>query len=151
MIVLFGICLLYSHWRPEVLCKKDVLRNFEILLCQSLTFNKVSGLRLTNLLKKRPWHRCFSANFVKFWRAPFIIEGLWWLLLKYSVKTKMLKILQISQENNCDWVSFFRQPILKNICERLLLENQFLKSEFLTSLIFLLVSFNRNHLNLVVL
>ena len=32
-------------------------------------FNKVVGLRLATLLKKRLWHRCFPVNF-------------WWLLLK---------------------------------------------------------------------
>ena len=34
----------------------------------------------------RPWHRCFSVNFVKFLRTPFFIEHIWWLLLseKYS-------------------------------------------------------------------
>ena len=39
-----------SSTRPEVLCKKGVLRNFAKLtgkhLCQSLFFNKVAGLCL---------------------------------------------------------------------------------------------------------
>ena len=56
--------------RPEVLCKKDILRNFANFtgkrLCQSLFFNKVAGLRCATLLKKRLWHRCFPVNFVKF-------------------------------------------------------------------------------------
>ena len=43
--------------RPEVFCKKGVLRNFAKFtgkhLCQSLFFNKVAGLRSTTLLKKR--------------------------------------------------------------------------------------------------
>ena len=73
--------------RPEVFCKKGVLRNFTKFigkhLCQSLLFNRVAGLRPTNLLKKRFWHRCFPVNFVKFQRTPFLIEHLWWLLLKY--------------------------------------------------------------------
>ena len=34
------------------------------------------------LLKKRLWHRCFPANFVKFLRAPFFTEHLRWLLPK---------------------------------------------------------------------
>ena len=46
--------------RPEVFCKKGVLRNLTKFtgkhLCQGLFFNKVSGLR----------HRCFHVNFVKF-------------------------------------------------------------------------------------
>ena len=68
-----------------VFCKKGALRNFTKYsgkhLCQSLFFNKVSGLRPATLLKKRLWHRCFPANFVKFLRTPFYIEHLWWLLL----------------------------------------------------------------------
>ena len=41
-------------------------------LWQSLFFNKVAGLRPATLLKKRPWHSCFSVNFVKFLRTPFL-------------------------------------------------------------------------------
>ena len=77
--------------RPEVFCKKGVLRNFTKFtgkhLWQSPFFNKVAGLRLrltlrpATLLKRRLWHRCFSVNFVKFLRTPFFIKHLWWLLL----------------------------------------------------------------------
>ena len=71
--------------RPEVFCKKGVLRNFTKFtgkhLCQSLFFNKVAGLKPATLLKKRLWHRCFPVNFVKFLRTPFFTEHLWWLLL----------------------------------------------------------------------
>ena len=60
--------------------KKGVLRNFAKFtrkqLCQGLIFNKVAGLMPATLLKKRPWHRCFSVNFVKFLRTPFCIEHL---------------------------------------------------------------------------
>ena len=38
------------------------------------------GLRPATSLKKRLWHRCFPVNFVKFLRAPFLIEHLRWLL-----------------------------------------------------------------------
>ena len=72
--------------RPEVFCKKGVLRNIAKFtgkhLCQSLFFNKVAGLRPATLLKKRLWHRCFPVNFAIFLRTPFFIEHLWWLLLK---------------------------------------------------------------------
>ena len=61
--------------RPEVFCKKGVLRNFAKFtgkhLCQSLFFNKVTGLRAATLLKKRLWHRCFTMNFLKFLRTHF--------------------------------------------------------------------------------
>ena len=35
-------------------------------------FNKVTGLRLATVLKKRPWHRCFPVNFAIFLRTPFL-------------------------------------------------------------------------------
>ena len=39
------------------------------------------GMRPATLLKKRPWHRCFPANFEKFLRTPFLTEHLQWLPL----------------------------------------------------------------------
>ena len=61
----------------EVFCKKGVLWNFAKFtgkqLCQSLFFNKVAGNRL--------WHKCFTVNFAKFLRTPFLKEHLRWLLL----------------------------------------------------------------------
>ena len=81
----FVLRVLYRSSRPEVLCKKDFLRNFTKFtgkhLCQSLFLNKLAGLSPVTLLKKRLWHRCFPVNFVKFLRTPFYIEHLWWLLL----------------------------------------------------------------------
>ena len=52
--------------RPEVLYKKDVLRNCKLP---------------ATLLKETLWHRCFPVNFAKFLRAPFSKEHLRWLLL----------------------------------------------------------------------
>ena len=66
--------------------KKRVLTNFakstEKHLRQGLFFGKVASLRPATLLKKRIWHRCFLVNFAKFLNTPFLIEHLWWLLLK---------------------------------------------------------------------
>ena len=70
----------YRGSRPEMFCRKGVLRNFakftEKHLCQSLFFNKVAGLRPTTLLKRRLQH-----NFPKFLRTFFLTEPLRWLLL----------------------------------------------------------------------
>ena len=41
-------------------------------LCQSLFFNKVAGFWSATLSKKKLQHRCFSVNFQKFLRAPFL-------------------------------------------------------------------------------
>ena len=61
-----------SYQRCSV--KKGVLTNFTKFtgkrLCQSLFFNKVTGLRPATLLKERLWHRSFPVNFVKFLRTP---------------------------------------------------------------------------------
>ena len=76
---------IYSSSRLEVFYEKGVLRNFGKFtgkhLCQSLSFNKVSGLRPANLLKKRIWHRCFPVNFAKFLRTLSLTGHLRWLLL----------------------------------------------------------------------
>ena len=75
----------------KVFCKKVVSRNFAKFtgkyLCQSFFLHKVVGLRPATLLKKRPWHRWFPVNFVKFLRTPFFKEDFWWLLLwiKYCI------------------------------------------------------------------
>ena len=74
--------------RPEVFCKKGVLRNIAKFtgkhLYQSLFFNKVTGMRIATLLKKRIWHRCFPVNFAKFLRTPIFKEHIWWLLLLFG-------------------------------------------------------------------
>ena len=60
--------------RLEVFCRKGVLRNFAKFtgkhLRQSLSLNKVAGLRPGTLLKKRLRRRCFPVDFPKFLRTP---------------------------------------------------------------------------------
>ena len=48
---------------------------------QKNTRTTVSFLIKNSLLKKRLWRRSFSVNFVKFFRTPFFIKQLCWLLL----------------------------------------------------------------------
>ena len=77
----------YRSSRPQVFCKKGVLKNFAKFkgkhVCQSLFFNKVAGLRpkACNFITKRLWRRCLPRNFVKFLWTPFLIKHLRWLLL----------------------------------------------------------------------
>ena len=77
--------LIVKSSRPEVFCKKGVLRSFTKFtvkhLCQSPFFKKVAGLGPATLLKKRLWYRCFTMNFAKFLRTPFLTEHLRGLLL----------------------------------------------------------------------
>ena len=67
--------IVYDHRssRPEVFCKKRVLRNFAKFtgkhLCERLFFNKSL------------WHRCFPMNFAKLLRTLFFTEHRRWLLL----------------------------------------------------------------------
>ena len=66
--------------RPDVFCKKVFLKispNAQEKTCaQSLFYNEVAGLEHATLFKKRPWHRCFPVNFVKFLRTRFFKERL---------------------------------------------------------------------------
>ena len=64
--------------RPEVFCKKGVLRNFAKFtrkhLCQSLIFNKVAGLRTTeacNFIKKETLVLLFSCEFCEISKNTF--------------------------------------------------------------------------------
>ena len=71
--------------QQKLFSKKGVLRNFAKFTgkhqWQSLFFDKVAGLfgRPATLFKKKLWHRCFTANFTKFLRAPFLTEHFRWL------------------------------------------------------------------------
>ena len=79
--------------RPEVFCKKSVLRilqNSQENICVSLIFNKITGLRPVTLFKKRLWYRCFSVKFVKFLRTPFLTEHFRWLLLSWPTLPKKI-------------------------------------------------------------
>ena len=71
--------------RPDVFCKKGVLKNFAKFsgqhLSQSLLFNKVAGLRYQLYLKKIS-HKCLPVNSAQFLRTPLYTEHLRWLLLK---------------------------------------------------------------------
>ena len=63
--------------RPEVFCKKDVLRNFAKFtgkhLCQSLFFNKVAG---RNFMEKETLAQVFSCEFGEISMNTFLTEHL---------------------------------------------------------------------------
>ena len=136
--------------RPEVLCKKGVLRNFTKFAGKHLF------LRPATLLKKRLWHRCFRVNFMKFLRTTLYIEHLWWLLLYMQRKPSFFEVICIfgilcrsshqicsmkkavnscvgvsfywscrpssapKQVFSCEYCEIFKNTILKNIGEWLL-------------------------------
>ena len=75
----------YRCCRPEVFCRKSVLKNFAKfkgeLLCQSLLFEKVAGLRPYFFIKNGTPAQVFSCEFCKTSKNTFFTEHLWWLLL----------------------------------------------------------------------
>ena len=91
--------------RPEMFCKKGVLRNFTELtgkiLFQSLFFYKLAGLRPATLLTKRLWHRRFPVNFAKFLRTFYLTEHLRWLLLNEQRHDKHTKDTKYYTGNIC--------------------------------------------------
>ena len=79
---------------PEVFCEKVVLKNFAMFigkhLCQSLFFNIVTVPSSAALLKKRPLHRCFRVNIVKFLRM---------LILKNTCERLLLMKIDFEKTN----------------------------------------------------
>ena len=75
-IITVNLSFNYRSSRPEMFCKKYVLKNLlksiRKHMCQSQFFNQVPGLRPVTLLKKRLWRRCLTVNFKKFLRRPFL-------------------------------------------------------------------------------
>ena len=61
--------------RPEVFCKKGVVKNFAKLtgkhLCQSRFFNKVAGLNPATLLKRETLEQVFSCEFYEISQNTF--------------------------------------------------------------------------------
>ena len=68
------VCSIYRSSRPEVSCKKDVLRNFAKFtgkhLCQNLFFNKVAG-QVCNFIKKEVLAQVFSCEFCEISKNTF--------------------------------------------------------------------------------
>ena len=116
-----------QRWPPEVFYKKKIiLRNLTRFtgkqMCCSLLFNKVSGLRLKTLLKKRLQHRCFLANFAKFLRTHFLRNTSGQLLLTFlfyrvSVNGYLYKKFSRNLVKMLDWpclkIAYLN---VKNIC-----------------------------------
>ena len=81
-----------SHRRCSKKCShkfRKIHRKTKTPVRESL-FNKVVGLRPATLLKKRPWHRWFPVNFVRFLRTSFLTEHLRWLLLEACLYKQFL-------------------------------------------------------------
>ena len=100
---IFILIIWFTSSRPEVYCKKGVLRNFEKFTGKQLRqnlFNKVAGLRPATLLKKRLWHRRFPVNFAEFLRTSFLREHLRWMLLLLFIVDKS-QFMLLFRADNC--------------------------------------------------
>ena len=99
------IVYLFRSSRPEVFCKKCVLRNFRKFtgkhLCQSLFFNKVVWCLLPeacNFIKKENLTQAFSSEFCKISKNTFFTENLQWLLLSIT-KTWMVRVKLMTESH----------------------------------------------------
>ena len=95
--------------RLQVFFKIAILKNFAIFTRKRLywsLFDKFTGLKACNFIKKRLQHRCFLLNFVKVWRKAFSLEHLRWLLLRILNSTPQ------RPSNNCWKITFFIYFIL---------------------------------------
>ena len=54
----------------------------KVLLEMSQNSQENTFARVSFLIKKGLWKRCFPVNIAKFLRTPFLTGHLWWLLLK---------------------------------------------------------------------
>ena len=73
---------------PEVFCKKGVWQNSPENTCARASFWIKLQKKATILLKKRLWRKCFTVNFAKFLRAPFVQNNYRWLFLKSACPGK---------------------------------------------------------------
>ena len=93
----FLVPCLFRSSRPEVFCKKDVLKISQNSLentCHSLFLIKLqaSGLQYFNKETERRW---FSVNFAKFSRIPLFIEYFQWLLLSLYILYEWVRNRQL--------------------------------------------------------
>ena len=102
-VSLIAVSMQCRSSRTEEFCKKCALRNVAKFkgkrLCQSL-------FRAT-LLRRRVWHRCFSVNFAKFLRTPFLTEHLRWMLLAV--------LESVEQRVSVTWFTILLAPCCSSI------------------------------------
>ena len=107
-------------------------------LCQSLYFNKVTGLRPATLLKKRLWHRCSTEKFAKFLRTPFLTEHLQRLLIRAPNFVSVPRHCTTQNISNSLAKAHLRTPFLQNSlaafkCQLFFLKKGKAETIFLTS------------------
>ena len=85
-VLFYNKTLLSRSILKEVFCKKGVFRNSQNSqenTCVRIFLKIKLQTEACNFIKKKLLHRCFSVNFAKFLRTPFLTKHLWWLLLTF--------------------------------------------------------------------
>ena len=86
-------CSHFRSSRPEMFCKKGVLRNFPRVTgkhsCQSLFSNEDTS----NFIKKETLAQVFSYEFCEMFKNIFLVKHFWWLLLTLQQLRLLILIL----------------------------------------------------------
>ena len=70
--------------RPEVFCKKGILKNFQNFIgitCAGVSFLKQLQVLAWTFIKKVTLAQVFSSKFCKTFKNTYFTEHFWWLLL----------------------------------------------------------------------
>ena len=108
---------------------------------QKQSFVKKRSQKFRTIHRKTLWHRCFPVSFAKILRTPFIIEHLWWLLLKLRLNDHYLTFpnqplidFAIEVHGNC-----FHEKVLTKSCSQIFLnlQKEVMQREPIITLVFL--------------
>ena len=127
-----------SVYETLVYCSIDILQYhcmrhqcIVVFIYAQYSFAAVRNQTLSEKLKKRLWHRCFTENFAKFLRTPFLQNTSEWQLLYYIIQE--MKFLIKDSFSKCDqiyrkswiWSHLLKKPSMENFifCAVLILES----------------------------
>ena len=127
-------------WKEETQAVVGRCSVKEVFLEISQTSLENTCARPATLLKKRLWHRCFHASFVKFLRTPFYTEHLWWLLLKRFLHCLMYR--ETCQLKKKDVKNLFFKASSKDVKELSWKSHRVIRFWFLLNFLFISTFFD---------
>ena len=114
--VYIRFCFLYTSSRPEVFCKKGVLRNFAKFtgkhLCQGLFFINVAGP--CNFFKKETLAQVFFSEFWKISKNTFSYRTHPAAASVYIMKVFSMRLSQFTMTQNMMWYVDINQFVIFN-------------------------------------